>query len=159
MKLKSIILRQSKRSSISSRIDLYGIEEYPPHIIKQRNIILYAHQYNLKIFVETGTYHGDMLEVLKNEFGLLYSVELSHDLFLKAKEKFRKTRHIKLIQGDIVKELALFWLDDTTLEEKQQGEKRNLGLWLFILMQSSKTTKSILGFLFLQKNANSFKLG
>ncbi len=121
MKLKSIILRQSKRSSISSRIDLYGIEEYPPHIIKQRNIILYAHQYNLKIFVETGTYHGDMLEVLKNEFGLLYSVELSHDLFLKAKEKFRKTRHIKLIQGDsgvelkkIVKELkkpALFWLD------------------------------------------------
>lgn len=93
----------------------------PPHIIKQRILIQYANKYRLKVLVETGTYYGDMVEAMKNNFDLIYSIELSKKLFDIAKKRFRKASHIELINGDSGKELgklmnmigqpALFWLD------------------------------------------------
>jgi len=92
-----------------------------PHIIKQRVLGEFARQFNLKIFVETGTYYGDMVEAMRNFFDTIYSIELSQKLFNKAKKRFKFEKNIKLIQGDSGKELgivmkeinkpALFWLD------------------------------------------------
>lgn len=117
-KLKQLILTRLQYSS-SYGIDRHGI--YPPYVIKRKIIKFYTRKYNLKILVETGTHYGDTLADLKNDFKILYSVELSQDLFLKAKERFKKEKHIRLIHGDsgvelkkIVEKLnqpVLFWLD------------------------------------------------
>jgi hypothetical protein len=93
----------------------------PPHIVKQRILKTYAHRFDLKILVETGTYYGDMVEAMRTSFDRLYSIELSRDLYEMATVRFKGIEHIELIHGDsgvalgrIVAELdqpALFWLD------------------------------------------------
>ncbi len=75
----------------------------------------------MQVFVETGTYLGDTIEAVRQHFDKIYSIELSRELFLKAKHRFKKHKYIKLIQGDSGVELAkvmkkidqpvLFWLD------------------------------------------------
>lgn len=93
----------------------------PPHLIKQRTIRSQADRFGSKVLVETGTFHGDMLEAMKDRFDHLYSIELSEELHQRAQLRFRKDNHIELIQGDSGKALgalvgridkpALFWLD------------------------------------------------
>lgn len=93
----------------------------PPHIIKQRALKNYAKEFDLKIFVETGTYHGDMVEALKTSFDKVYSIELYEKFFVQAKKRFKSEKHIELIQGDsgiemeqVMKKIdqpTLFWLD------------------------------------------------
>src|SRR3989442_483264 len=93
----------------------------PPHVVKQSILRRYAQQYHLKIFVETGTYRGDMVEAMKPLFHKIYSIELSDTLFAEAKHRFKRHSHIELLHGDSGKELgrimerldqpALFWLD------------------------------------------------
>lgn len=92
-----------------------------PHIIKQRTLQGYAREFGLKILVETGTYLGEMVDALQDDFDRLYSIELSRELYEKARKKFKGFRHIELICGDSGHELgnlmkkldqpALFWLD------------------------------------------------
>ena len=94
---------------------------FTPHIIKERVLIEFATKYNLKVFVETGTYYGDMVEALKNYFDKIYSIELDQYLFKVCKKKFKSKNHIELIHGDsseklkeVIKKIsqpALFWLD------------------------------------------------
>ena len=93
----------------------------PPHIIKQQALRNVANEFGLKILVETGTYRGDMVEAMKNDFDRIYSIELSKDLHENAKRRFRGDNKIELIQGDSGIELknlinridqpTLFWLD------------------------------------------------
>lgn len=93
----------------------------PPHMAKQRMLREYAKRYGLRVFVESGTYFGDMLEAMKADFDRIYSVELSRDLHEKAITRFRGINNIELIHGDSSIELerimakinqpALFWLD------------------------------------------------
>lgn len=92
-----------------------------PHQIKQNNILRYQKEHQYSIFVETGTYLGDMVEAQKNHFEQLISIELSEALFEKAVTRFEKYPLIKILQGDSGKVLqevirniqkpALFWLD------------------------------------------------
>ena len=92
-----------------------------PDSVKREVLMSYKEQYDIKIFVETGTYHGDMVEAMKNVFDKIYSIELGLNLFNKAKEKFSPYKHIEIIHGDSGKELksimekidepTLFWLD------------------------------------------------
>lgn len=105
-----------------------------PHLIKQATILKYKSKYNIDILVETGTFYGDMVYAMKNNFEKIYSVELDQQLYLKAKKRFKKYSHIEIINGDsgvvlnsIVKQLnkpTLFWLDghysggETALGEK-----------------------------------------
>jgi hypothetical protein len=73
------------------------------------------------VLVETGTFLGDMVEAMKRHFDKIYSIELSEELFGKAKHRFASESHITLIHGDsgkaleeVMKELTqptLFWLD------------------------------------------------
>lgn len=93
----------------------------PPHIVKQRAIKQFAEKYGLKILIETGTYYGDMVEAMKNSFKQVYSIELSHELFEKATQRFAGNDKVKIIHGDSgvklgelipsLDEAALFWLD------------------------------------------------
>jgi hypothetical protein len=93
----------------------------PPHSIKQKNLLRYARLYSLRIFVETGTLYGDMVQAVKHHFELIYSIELNPVLFAMAKARFKSSDHIHIVCGDSGKELGniigqldhptLFWLD------------------------------------------------
>lgn len=106
----------------------------PPHIVKQGVLKDYSTKYGLKIFVETGTYYGDMVEAMKGFFERLYSIELSEELYKKAKRRFKGAKHIEIIHGDSSVELmklmnkiddpTLFWLDGHySFGETAKGEK------------------------------------
>lgn len=93
----------------------------PPHSIKQKTIKKYAKKYNIKTFIETGTYKGEMIEATKNIFKKIYSIELDNDLWTKAIEKFKDDKYIKILNGDsgeilpkLLKKInnpCIFWLD------------------------------------------------
>jgi hypothetical protein len=93
----------------------------PPHLIKQLIVKQYAHDFNIKVFVETGTYLGDMVFSARKTFSRIYSIELGKDLYLNAKNRFRRYRNISILNGDSgrvlpeilkdVNEPCLFWLD------------------------------------------------
>lgn len=52
------------------------------------------------ILVETGTYMGDMVEAQKARFRKVFSIELSIDLFNKAKKRFSKDKNVIYVQED-----------------------------------------------------------
>jgi DREV methyltransferase len=106
----------------------------PPHIVKQQTLQTYAQKYDLKVLVETGTYYGDMIEAMKNVFDKIYSIELSQELFERAKKRFKNQKQVELIQGDSGIELkslmnkidrpTLFWLDGHySAGETAKGDK------------------------------------
>ena len=91
-----------------------------PHLIKQAVIREYAKKFNIKVLIETGTFLGEMVSAMKNDFDSISSIELSSDLCERARKKFKQS-HIKIYEGDsttvlpeILKSLncpAIFWLD------------------------------------------------
>jgi len=93
----------------------------PPHIVKQQTIRSFAEKYELKILIETGTLFGDMVEAMKGNFSQIYSIELSEELYEKAKKRFNGDGNVRIIHGDsgvelgelvtMIKDPALFWLD------------------------------------------------
>ena len=93
----------------------------PPPAAKHQTLRDLARRSGLRILVETGTYRGDTLQALRQEFDRLYSIELSPALFAEAQNRFRSARNIELIQGDSgsrlaqlvprIEQPALFWLD------------------------------------------------
>ena len=93
----------------------------PPHLLKQAAIRRYIDLFGLKVFVETGTFRGDMVDAMKSDFDRLYSIELSRELFERARHRFRSHDNVKLIHGDSgvqiarvlteIDEPTLFWLD------------------------------------------------
>jgi hypothetical protein len=105
----------------------------PPHIVKEKALKAYGCEYKLGVLVETGTYYGDMVEAMKHDFERIYSIELDHHLYVKAKNRFRLAKHIKIIHGDSGRELGeimkeidqpcLFWLDG-----HYSGGKTNRGV-------------------------------
>jgi hypothetical protein len=117
------------RNWVFRRIQVKGLVEWerngkpvpPPHIVKQQTLRSYSKRFGLKILVETGTYYGDMVEAMKDVFDRIYSIELSRELYEKAKRRFKGVKYIELICGDSGIELksvmskldqpALFWLD------------------------------------------------
>ena len=93
----------------------------PPPAVKRQVVKQHARRFRIRVFVETGTYLGDMVHAVRNIFVRIYSIELSPDLYRKAQGRFAGCRHIVLIQGDSgkllkdilqkVAEPCLFWLD------------------------------------------------
>lgn len=101
--------------------NLRGRPERPPHLVKQRTLLDYAQRYNLKTLIETGTYYGEMVAALKNDFERIDSIEYDPDLARRAAHAFASLKNIRIIQGaseEVIPELlksltqpALFWLD------------------------------------------------
>ena len=71
--------------------------------------------------IETGTYLGEMVEAMQRRFEKIYSIELSPELYVRARERFSEAENVRIALGDsarvlpmILAELhepALFWLD------------------------------------------------
>lgn len=99
----------------------YGYPVAPPHLIKQNVIKELQSRYHFNTFIETGTYLGDMVYAVKDDFKTIISIELSKELYHAAIERFSGFGHINLIHGDSAVELIkvldnihhsiLFWLD------------------------------------------------
>ncbi len=76
----------------------------------------------LQLFVETGTFRGDTLELARKYFGECQSAELSPQLFADAQKRFANIAGVEIVCGPSPKFLrerrerhqqtpALFWLD------------------------------------------------
>lgn len=93
----------------------------PPHRVKQEVVRSYRREFGLSILVETGTYLGDMVDAMKEDFSRIVSIELDRTLAKQAKEHFRSCRNVEVMEGDSSEILpqvlstlrapALFWLD------------------------------------------------
>lgn len=129
IKNKIIAYKDNKRST-KSRVERSAIIKNwedqgkpipPPHEIKQATIEQYQASSGYKTLVETGTYFGDMIEAQRDNFDIIYSVELSKEFWKRAVIRFKKYKNIEIIQGDSGKVLpaivpglkspAIFWLD------------------------------------------------
>jgi hypothetical protein len=98
-----------------------GSAERASHRRKRRVIRELQQRYGVRVFVETGTYLGDMTAAMLPYFAQLHSIELGADLYAGACRRFAGSPQVHLYQGDsaevlprIVNELnepALFWLD------------------------------------------------
>jgi hypothetical protein len=92
-----------------------------PHYIKVETIKYYANRFQVKIFIETGTFLGKMVIAVKDTFKNITSIELSDEIFKRAVKLFSKYPHISIKQGDSamvlpivlesVNQPCLFWLD------------------------------------------------
>jgi len=93
-----------------------------PQYSEKRAIILeYKKTYGCDTFVETGTFLGETVEVMRHHFKKVYSIELAEALAIKAQKRFEKNPEVTILQGDsgtklgeIVPILAppvLYWLD------------------------------------------------
>ena len=106
----------------------------PDYAVKRKTIIDLSKQYQCtEVFIETGTYMGDTVEYLKNDFKRLFSIELNEDLAAKAAKRFSNESKIKIVQGDSATQLASilssinspvsFWLDGHYSSEFQLGNE------------------------------------
>ncbi|MGQ9581847.1 MAG: hypothetical protein ACUVT8_13055 [Armatimonadota bacterium] len=92
-----------------------------PHLFKQKLIKEYARKFSLEIFIETGTYLGDMVEAVRDTFSRIVSIEIDPWLSKQARKRFFRYPHISILQGDSGQLLpgllasmtqpCLFWLD------------------------------------------------
>lgn len=92
-----------------------------PHLVKQSHVKQQAATYGIKTFVETGTYLGTMIAATKYTFDRMYSIEIDHTLYQRARKKFANDDHITILKGDSMhilpklvkklKEPTIFWLD------------------------------------------------
>lgn len=119
-------LQQTPISPLLKRMILWkwqrnGCPIPPPYAAKREIIKRVAGEFNCQIFVETGTFLGLTTAEMRKHFKQLYTIELSHELFLKAKAKFAKYPQVNVLPGDsgkvlfdVVKKIdapVLFWLD------------------------------------------------
>lgn len=78
-------------------------------------------QSGLNVFIETGTYFGDMVEAIRPLFAQVYSIEIDEYLARRAADRFARYTNVRIIQGDSsavlpvllrsVHEPCVFWLD------------------------------------------------
>lgn len=111
------------KEAVDQYLEYLSWETHLPvaHVVKQNNIRQYQQKYQFQVFVETGTFLGDMVEAQKTQFSKVISVELGEDLYQKALRRFQHDPHVTLLQGDSgvrlkevvasLDEPALFWLD------------------------------------------------
>ncbi len=116
-----------------AKIDFIHRLQVPSYKKKRAILEHYRRDYNLKVFVETGTFLGDTVEFFKDKFDQVYSIELSEELFADAKKRFAKDANVTILQGDsgevlqrIVPNIiapALFWLDGHYSYEFYVGDR------------------------------------
>lgn len=99
----------------------YTVGNKNNYFLKQLQLKRIQEKYGFKVFIETGTYKGTMLEYLKNYFEILYSCEIDEHLYLECKDKFKKDKKIILYHGNSadvlltimsqIQQPSLIWLD------------------------------------------------
>jgi hypothetical protein len=92
-----------------------------PPLVKQAIVKEYQRGFGLRVFVETGTFAGEMLDAMLGRFDRLFSIELDDTWHARAVERFANRPEVTLVHGDSgtrlaevlagLNEPALFWLD------------------------------------------------
>jgi hypothetical protein len=92
-----------------------------PTAYKIQTILTLAKRFNIKTFIETGTYIGTTVEAVKGYFEEIHSIELGKQLYVMSIERFKENPHIHLYYGasenvlpnilEIINVPCLFWLD------------------------------------------------
>jgi hypothetical protein len=93
-----------------------------PPPLKRQVLSAYLHRFQLRQFIETGTYVGDTLAYIAEDVEVTCtSVELAESYYQLAKQRFASYGNVTIIKGDsgtvlpsLVQSLqtsALFWLD------------------------------------------------
>ncbi len=114
--------RQRKEGRRLAEWETRGRTTRPPESAKHYNLRNAAFAHSLTTLVETGTYHGDTLYALRDDFTSLHSIELSKDYYALSQSRLQQYPHIKIHFGDSAEMLAkvisqlndkptLFWLD------------------------------------------------
>lgn len=118
--------RRDRRFRQESRVALSawrakGKPAPPPDCLKYDCIRQYARQFATPILVETGTWKGDAVFALRNNFREIHSIELAPEIHAEAKKTLAHLPHIHLHFGDSGHELprvarglterTLYWLD------------------------------------------------
>lgn len=118
--------RRARRFAARSRLDLAAWEQQgrpspPPAAIKHARIRNHAQRVAAQTLVETGTFYGDTLFALRDDFQSLHSIELAPELHRLAGQTLGHLHHIHLHLGDsavvlplLLSQLklpVLFWLD------------------------------------------------
>jgi hypothetical protein len=135
--------RKWKERREVARWEAIGRPAPPPHLIKQQTLREYAKKYSLEVLVETGTFKGDMVAAMMEDFSAIYSIELANHFFEAAVQRFWNQDKVTILQGDsgkVLEELvpklerpALFWLDghyssgDTARGDKDTPVMEELG--------------------------------
>lgn len=101
--------------------NLRGRPVRSPHLVKQRAVREYARKYHLRTLIETGTYYGEMVAAVKDQFDRVYSIEFDPELARRATKRFASDPRVHILEGDsekvlpellkTISEPALFWLD------------------------------------------------
>jgi hypothetical protein len=101
--------------------DTNGFFIPPTPAVKARAIRRYARTFGLTTFVETGTYLGDTVAAVLDQFASCLTIELSEDLHDRARARFASSPQVTCLRGDSGALLAgvipmldgptLFWLD------------------------------------------------
>ncbi len=78
-------------------------------------------EYNLNIFIETGTLIGNTARWASGNFKKVYTIEISYPFYVNAREKLSDCKNIQVIYGKSIVQLprilkkidepVLFWLD------------------------------------------------
>jgi hypothetical protein len=93
----------------------------PPPLVKQAIVKEYQERFGSRVFVETGTFAGEMVNAMLGRFDHIYSIELDDTWHARAIARFAQRRDVTLFHGDsgtrlpdvlrVLVEPALFWLD------------------------------------------------
>lgn len=93
----------------------------PPPLVKQAIVEEYQRRFGLRVFVETGTFAGEMVNAMLGRVDRIYSIELDDAWYARAVARFANRRDVTLVHGDSgtclaevlggLREPALFWLD------------------------------------------------
>jgi hypothetical protein len=93
----------------------------PPPPVKQAIVKDYQRRFKPRVFVETGTFAGNMIDAVRDRFERIVSIELDPGWHAQAVQRFRAHPHVTLLLGDSgvrlqdvldsLREPALFWLD------------------------------------------------
>lgn len=115
------ILRRMQQIYEVGRWMSSGRKGAAPHLVKQRLVRTLARQCGTPVFVETGTYLGDMCLAMRRRFRAIYSIELDRRLHQRAMALFAGDPHVTVLHGDSAATLprilddvdvpCLFWLD------------------------------------------------
>jgi hypothetical protein len=91
------------------------------YALKRRLLRETAREYGLRVLIETGTYMGETAWALRRDFDRIETVELEPTLARLAGIRFRRTKNVRVHEGDSATVLprilatldapALFWLD------------------------------------------------
>ena len=116
------ILKDPVRWLFMQRYKLQAYQLETPSEFEKRAILRnFRDEFNLDVFVETGTYLGNTLAAMVPHFDRLYSIEIDDKLAERAITRFSDESKVRILNGnsadrlgDVLAEIdqpALFWLD------------------------------------------------